>query len=187
MALDSIYEDLRFEFDIDEHVETSLPPVHAANRRMRMIVCRHWLKGLCQKGDYCEVQDLTRKQRSLPCFPQILSCTLSVCCLPAVSAHDGSGPHADLQVGLCVRSEAQLPVQAHRRGGASAMPVLRVSACPGAMQMLLDGSRWLPAHAHVLLESPGCCNTGMGSAAMAPAAGSGTSSCRQRTAPLKQT
>jgi cleavage and polyadenylation specificity factor subunit 4 len=46
-------------FDFDADVYAALPQLGDANGsridpRHRTVVCRHWLKGLCQKGDFCE-------------------------------------------------------------------------------------------------------------------------------------
>jgi hypothetical protein len=57
MALVSAYEGVTLTFDVEEPMNALLPPLHGsrADARHRTVVCRHWLKGLCQKGDNCEV------------------------------------------------------------------------------------------------------------------------------------
>jgi hypothetical protein len=57
MALESCYEGIQLRFDFDELLRAALPPLlqNRHDLRHRTVVCRHWLKGLCQKGDYCEV------------------------------------------------------------------------------------------------------------------------------------
>ncbi len=54
----AVFEDSpRLVFDFEDHVKNVILPQLGGNgieNRPRTIVCRHWLKGLCQKGDMCE-------------------------------------------------------------------------------------------------------------------------------------
>ncbi|CAM9661430.1 unnamed protein product, partial [Sphacelaria rigidula] len=57
------------KFDFEAAVETALPPsanASAGDFRFRTQVCRHWLRGLCMKGDSCEfLHKMDRKRMPL--------------------------------------------------------------------------------------------------------------------------
>lgn len=67
-------------FDFEEQVQQILPASGAADAvpggksygakvdpRHRTVVCRHWLHGLCQKGERCEFLHMFDRARMTPC------------------------------------------------------------------------------------------------------------------------
>ena len=76
------------DFDIEEQIESILPEPYEAQTvtrsfmkgmkesgksqahfdpRLRTVVCHHWMKGLCQKGDRCEFLHRMDKSRMPVC------------------------------------------------------------------------------------------------------------------------
>ena len=93
------YGDIEIEFDFEDAVREILPKISEAptanglgsfgklDPKLRTVVCRHWLQGLCQKGDKCDYLHRLDKSRMPPC-KHGKSCKIKNCPLKHVDEEE---------------------------------------------------------------------------------------------------